>query len=182
MSRLARVAAARGFSPVELAAGFAVLGSVLAVAVPTVLREVQASRFVEPTESLAAIAGGAVAYAAGRPVGEAFPHSVGLTPPVPPRGHLSADSPGTWADPTWRALGFPPAGSGLDFAAGVPHAFAFRFDSTLSLARSTFVATAHADLDGDGAESTFEVRGYAVPPSAGGAAVEPGMYVDAELE
>jgi hypothetical protein len=174
--------ACAGMTAVELAIGVSVIGSLLAVAVPTVLREIQASRFVEPTAGLAAIGAGAVAYSSGRPIGEAFPRGVGSTPAVPPRGRLEVDPPGTWADPTWRAIQFPVTGSGLDFAGGVPHGFSFSFDSALSPGRSTFVATAHADLDGDGALSTFEIRGHAAPASAGGAAVEPGMFVDSELE
>jgi len=173
---------ARGFSAVEIAAGFAILGSLVAVAVPTAVREMHASRLVEPAEGLAAIAQGAVMYATGRSVADAFPHSVGLTPSSPPRGKLQADPPGTWSDPTWRALGFPIPGSGFDFAAGEPHAFAFSFDSVSGAARSTFVGAAHADLDGDGTLSTFEIRGHAVSPAAGGAAVEPGIYVESELE
>jgi hypothetical protein len=171
-----------GMTPVEIAIGVSLIGSLLAIAGPTVLREIQASRFVEPTSGLAAIGAGAIAYSSGRPIGEAFPRPVGMTPAAPPRGRLEVDPPGTWADPTWRALGFPLAGSGLDFTGGVPHAFAFSFSSSLAAARSTFVAAAHADLDADGTLSTFEIRGHAAPPSAGGASLEPGMYVDSELE
>ncbi len=174
----------RGFSAMELAIGFALVGSALAVAVPTFLREVRASRFVEPTEGLAAIAAGAVAYASTSPgssaISLAFPRSVGLTPSAPPRGHLVADPPGTWADPSWKALRFPPTSGGFAYADGEPHAFAFAFDSTLGVDRSTFVAHAHGDLDGDGAWSTFEVRGH--DTATEGPVVEPGMYVEAELE
>lgn len=181
---LARLRRARGFSAMELAIGFALLGSALAVAVPTFVREVRASRFVEPTEGLAAIAAGAVAYASTPPgsssISTAFPRSVGLTPSVPPRGRLVADPPGTWADPTWKALRFPPSFGGFAYADGEPHAFAFGFDSTLGADRSSFVAHAHADLDGDGVRSTFEVRGHETATE--GPVIEPGMYVEAELE
>ncbi len=179
-----RTRSSRGFSPVELAAGFALFGSVLAVAVPTLLRELKASRLAEPTEGLAAIVTGALAYASTHAgpttVPLAFPKSVGLTPSSPPRGQLVADPPGTWNDPTWAALRFPTVGTGYAFADGDPHAFAFAFDSTPSATRSTFVAHAHGDLDGDGATSTFEVRGY---DTAGeGPVAVPGMHVEAELE
>jgi type II secretory pathway pseudopilin PulG len=175
---------AHGFTAVELAAGFAIAGSALAIAVPTFLRELRASRFAEPTEGLAAIAAGAVAYASMHvtptSVALAFPRAVALTPSAPPRGKRVADPPGTWNDPTWAALAFPPTASTLAFADGERHAFAFAFDSTLGAPRSSFVAHAHADLDGDGALSTFEVRGHATPTE--GAVVEPGMYVEAPLE
>jgi len=173
----------------ELCVAFAVVGSTLAVTVPAFYRGLSASRSVEPTRGLAAIANGAVAYAsthvggAGSPsVALAFPRSVGLTPPAPPRGRLAADPDGTWNDATWVALGFPDAAgsSSLAFGPDEPHAFAFAFDSTLAAPRSSFIAHAHADLDGDGALSTFEVRGHATP--AEGAVVEPGMYVEAPLE
>jgi len=184
MSPRARIGRSRGLTAIELAIAFAVVGSALAVIVPTFLRELRASRFVEPTKGLAAIARGAVAYAATHvtpiSVAQAFPKSVGLTPAEPPRGVFAVDPPGTWSDPTWVALGFPAPGDDLGLAEGTPHAFSFAFDSVLGPTRSMFVAHAHADLDGDGARSTFEVRGHAAPGEA--AAIEPGMYVEAELE
>lgn len=172
-----------GFTAVELAVAFAVVGSSLAIAVPAFVRELKASRFVEPTNGLAALARGAVTYAVAHTtpvsVALAFPRTVGLTPATPPRASLAADPPGTWGDPTWTALGFPSATSGA-FAEGDRHAFAFGFDSVLSPNRSAFVAHAHADLDGDGTLSTFEVRGHAT--SSEGGVIEPGMYVESPLE
>src|ERR1700722_16015565 len=112
--------AAAGMSAVEVAVGVSVVGSLLAVAVPTVLREIHASLFAEAAVGLAAIGAGAIAYSLGRPVFDAFPHSVGPTPATPPRGHLEVDPAGTWMDPAWHDLAFPVAGSGLDFVAGVP--------------------------------------------------------------
>ena len=82
------------FSPVELAIGAAVLGSLLAVAVPAFSRDLHASRFVEPTDGLARLGASAIAYAEanGR-----FPESAPLTPTAPPRGKKDVDAPGTWA-------------------------------------------------------------------------------------
>jgi len=182
-----QLAATRGFSAIELSAGFAVLGSLLAVAVPAFFHQLTASRFVEPTRGLAAISSGAVAYAAshrgfrGSPsVALAFPRSAGLTPAVPPRGHLVADPDGAWNDATWVALGFPGTGNDLLLGPDDAHAFSFAFDSTLGPQRSSFVAHAHGDLDGDGTTSTFEVRGHTTPSE--GTILEPGMYVEAPLE
>lgn len=157
----------RRLSPVELAAGFAAIGSTLAVAVPAFVRELHASRFAEPTEGLARLGASAVAYAEqnGR-----FPDSAPLTPATPPRGRKDVDPPGAWDAPGWKALAFRPT------ADGVPHAYAFSFDST----GDAFVARARGDLDGDGVLSTFEIRGTArrgEKPS-----VAPSMYVEAELE
>jgi hypothetical protein len=162
----------RRLTPVEIAIGVALLGSVCAVAVPAFVRDLHASHFVEPTEGLTRIGEAAVAYADlnnGK-----FPDSAPLTPPVPPRGKKEADPPGAWDTPAWKALGFRPVPE------GVPHAYSFSFESTRAGEGAAFVAQARGDLDGDGILSTFEIRGYAKHGEK--AAVAPGMYVDSELE
>lgn len=159
----------RGVTAVEAAIGVAVLGSVLAVAVPACGRELHASHFAEPVDGLARLSGAAVAQARGRAPAEAFPAPAPMTPATPPRGVRVADPAGAWDHPTWRALEFRAN------AEGVPHAFAFAFDSS----PGAFVAHAHGDLDGDGVVSTFEVRGIA---DETGARVVPGMYVAEEVE
>jgi len=155
----------RRLTPIELAVGVSLVGCLLAVGVPTFARELHASRFVEPEAGLARIGAGAIAWAEARGT---FSESAPLTPREPPRGKKEVDPPGTWDTPSWRALDFRPAPE------GVPHAFAFAFEST----GSTFVARAHGDLDGDGVWSTFETRGAI----NGKAELAPGMYVEAELE
>lgn len=158
---------ARRFTPIELAIGACLFGSVAAVAVPTFVREVHASRLVEPTDGLARLGASAVAYAEanGR-----FPESAPLTPAAPPRGKKEVDPPGTWDGPTWAALGFRPAPE------GAPHAYAFELESS----GTAFTARARGDLDGDGITSLFEIRGAMAPGVA--PHVEPGMYVESELE
>jgi hypothetical protein len=158
----------RRFTPIELAIGVALLGSVAAVAVPAFVKELHASRFVEPTDGLAKIGEASVVYgeAHGR-----FPESAPLTPATPPRAKKEADPPGTWEAPTWKALGFRPAPE------GVPHAYAFSYDVP---AGPAFVAQARGDLDGDGVLSTFEIRGSVVP--GGTPALLPGMHIESELE
>ena len=157
----------RRFTLIELALGISLLGCVAAVAIPSFIREVHASRFVEPTAGLARLQASALAFAEanGR-----YPDSAPLTPKAPPRGKKEADPPGTWDLPAWRALDFRAS------ADGVPHAYAFAFDST----GASFVARARGDLDGDGVLSLFEVRGGFGPDHA--PAVAPGMYVESELE
>src|SRR5947209_4498517 len=95
----------RRVAVVELAVGFSLVGSLLAVAVPTFVREVHASRLVEPVDGLKRLGASAVAYgqahrgdsptatpqAAGAAV---FPASAPLTPGQPPRGKCEADPPG----------------------------------------------------------------------------------------
>jgi hypothetical protein len=157
----------RRFTPIELALGASLVGCIAAVAIPTFIREVHASRFVEPTDGLARLQASAVAYAEanGR-----FPDSAPLTPATPPRGKKEADPPGTWDSPTWKALDFRAAPE------GIPHAYSFAFDSS----NGGFIARARGDLDGDGVLSTFEVRGSMRPDRK--PEVQPGMYVEAELE
>lgn len=159
----------RRFTPVELAIGFALLGSVSAVAIPAFVRNLHASRFVEPTDGLARIGTAAVAYAEAN---ERFPDSAPLTPSSPPRGKKEADPPGTWDTPTWKALSFRPAPE------GAPHAYSFAFDAPKPA--EAFSAQARGDLDGDGILSTFEIRG--VRRAGERPEVLPGMHIDSEIE
>jgi hypothetical protein len=166
----------RRFTPVELAIGFALVGSLLAVGVPTFVREVHSSRFVEPVEGLERMGASAVAYGRAHPVAQAFPPSAALTPSVAPRGRCDADPPGLWDQPTWRTLDFRPAPE------GDPHCYAFSFDSTLSASRSAFRGDAHGDLDGDGIVSTFEVTGHVAEGDPAGPTLDKGVFVDSEVE
>jgi hypothetical protein len=167
---------ARRFTPVELAVGFALVGSLLAVAVPTFARELHASRFVEPVDGLQRIGASALAYGHAHPVAQGFPGSAPMTPPAPPRGRCEADPPGTWEQPAWAALDFRPS------PPGVPHCFAFGFDSSVSPSKAAFRADAHGDLDGDGIVSTFEITGHYLESDPDGPALDRGMFVDSEVE
>jgi type IV pilus assembly protein PilA len=167
---------ARRFTPLEVAIAFALLGSLVAVALPTFVREVHASRFVEPVDGLHRIGVSALAYARAHPAAQAFPPSAPVTPSIPPRGHCEVDPASTWDQPTWTALDFRPSPE------GAPHCYAFGFDSTLSASRSLFRADAHGDLDGDGIESTFEITGHAVDGDPEGPTLDRGMFVDSEVE
>ena len=140
----------RPLTAVEAVLIAAVGGAVLCSTVPAFVRNIRASRLAEPIDGLQKIATRASALAAGRPTALAYPPSVGLTPSRVPPGMSLVDADGTWDNPTWRLL---------DFKFVTPHAFAFAFDSQCTNEQSTFTATAHGDLDGDGLASTFEVRG-----------------------
>jgi hypothetical protein len=172
----------RHVAPLEVAIAFALVGSLLAIAVPTFVREIHASRLVEPVDGLHRLAASAVEYgmshgpAAGRAPGQVFPASAPMTPAVPPRGRCQADPPGAWDHPTWTALEFRPVPE------GTPHCFAFAFDSGGAAGQATFRAHAHADLDGDGVESTFEVTGRSLEGDPRGPQIDPGMFVDSENE
>jgi hypothetical protein len=161
---------------VEVAVLAAIVGSVLAVAVPAFVRELHASRLSEAVGGLERLGVAAVTYGEGRTTREAVPPSAPLTPSSVPPGVLVVDPPGTWDGPTWSAFGFRASPE------GTPHAFAFVFEASPGQARSSFVAQAHGDLDGNGVTSTFEIRGHTAPAEATGLVIEPGMYVEAELE
>jgi hypothetical protein len=173
----------RSFSALELAAVFAVGGSVLAVAVPAFFRNLSASKLSEPIEGLDRMVTSAVAYAAVHPQEISFPPSAPLTPAEVPRGVRVVDPPDAWQHLTWLALdfGFDPCAKRPP-SCGTPHAFSFKFDSELDPATQVmrFTATAHGDLDGDGIVSTFEVRGERAPGQP--ARVLPGMFIDREVE
>jgi type II secretory pathway pseudopilin PulG len=174
MSRRRFHAHRRGMTAVELAVTFAVVGSLVAVAVPAFVRNIHASKLVEPVDGVKDLAEAATTYAKAHEVPKAYPPSAPLTPAAVPRGTREVDPPGTWDHPTWKALGFPADDS-------APHAFAFELRTSNGAARSTFAAIAHGDLDGDGTTSTFEVDGHdQVGESA--PAIEPGMIVLSELE
>ena len=79
---------------------------------------------------------------------------------------------GAWDGATWKALAFRPVPE------GVPHAYAFAFESA---AGSAFTAHARGDLDGDGIPSLFEIKGD-LRRDEGRPGVAPGMYVESELE
>ena len=142
----------RPVGPVEAALGVSILGSVLAVGVPAFSRNLRASRLVEPVEGLGRLAARATALAALRPVPDAYPETVGLTPEHVPRGAPALDPPGSWDHPTWRAL---------DFSFTAPHSFSFSFESAFEPGRANFRAAAEGDLDGDGQRSSFEITGEA---------------------
>jgi len=140
----------RPLTPVEAVLIAAIGGAVLCSTVPAFVRNLRASRMAEPIDGLQRISTRASAIAAGRPTALGYPPSVGLTPSRVPAGVNVTDTEGTWDSPTWRLL---------DFRFVTPHAFAFSFESVCANDQSSFIATAHGDLDGDGLVSTFEIRG-----------------------
>lgn len=160
----------RTLTPVEAAVAVAIFGSVLATTLPTFVHNLHASALVEPIDGLGRIATRATAIAASRPVENAYPGSVGLTPSTVPAGQRVTDPPQTWDHPTWVELGF---------SFNVPHAFSFAFESKNAPDISTFRATAQGDLDGDGSLSTFELGGEV---KAGGEPITGSMDIHREVE
>lgn len=146
------------------------VASLLAVAVPTFVQNLRASRTLEPIEGLGRLAREASALSALRPMISAYPPSAPLTPAEVPQGARVEDPPGTWDHPTWREL---------QFGFTEPHAYAFSFESTNGEALSEFRAEARGDLDGDGAQSRFWISGRRV---AGGPPEILPLEVEREVE
>lgn len=173
-------AAVRSLSPVEAALCVAVAGSVLAVGVPAFVRNLHASRLVEPIDGLNRIAAKAAARAAtengegseaeveataegsesalvkerAREGRGAYPPSVGPTPAAVPLGSPALDPPGSWEHPSWKEL---------EFGFSRPHSYQFEFQSEVRGRKSRYRAIARGDLDGDGQTSEFALRGEATP-------------------
>lgn len=159
--------AQRGLSAVEVAIGVALLGAILAIAVPACVREMHASKLVEATNGLERLGKGATAHAETN-ASEPF-LSAPLTPANVPRGKPEVDPPGAWDHPTWKAYDFRAAPEGAS------HAFSFEANAT----KSEVTLRARGDLDGDGQTSTFEIKASS---DSSGARVVPGMYVESEVE
>jgi len=142
----------RSLSPVEAALCVAVVGSVLAVGAPAFVRNLHASRLVEPIDGLKEIAAAAALLAQTRSpaTAPAYPPSVSQTPRTVPGSRPVQDPPGTWDQPTWVQLGF---------GYTRPHSYAFEFESEVRGRRSRYRAVARGDLDGDGNLSEFSVKG-----------------------
>ncbi len=160
----------RSLTPLEAAVAVAIFGSVLATALPTFVHNLHASALVEPIDGLGRIATRATSLAASRPIQNAYPATVPLTPGSVPAGSRVTDPPGTWDHATWREL---------EFGFTVPHAFSFAFESQNAPDVSTFHALAHGDLDGDGSLSTFEIGGEV---HAGGEPKTGAMDIHREVE
>jgi hypothetical protein len=164
------VSGVRKLGPVETATAVAVALSVLCVVVPVFVRNLRASRFVEPMDGLQHIAAQAAALGLARSVDGPYPATVGRTPAEVPHGRAVVDAPGTWDDETWRSLGFEQREA---------HYFSFAFQSRTQGNRVQYSAVANGDLDGDGELSVFSVAGEA---TAGGDAVTEPLTMHREVE
>ena len=162
--RRARRLRREGNTLLFFAIGFCIVGSILAVAIPTFLREVRLSKASEAPEMLQQMHLGASAYFASRQQVEGverrrcLPHAAG---PTPERPRLEARTVDFFDDsvhdaPTWRVL---------SFRSDRPLRFSYRFQPAqagcdLRTPEDTYLVTysAEGDLDGDGVRSLFERR------------------------
>lgn len=138
------------------AVGVPVLGIMAAVAIPAFIKYKRMSKTVEATESLDKIKAGARMYFVtdhwdenGNLLPKGFPTNIVKTPTNP-----GCDKQVTPTS-TWDTNGWGP----LHFALTEPHYYSYEFVSTGTGTSSVYTARAHGDLDCDGTQSTFELRG-----------------------
>lgn len=166
MSRRRRL---EGLTLVEVAAIVAVAGVLLAMFIPTFVRELRTSKTTEATNHLRLLHQRSAAYFVerrrpdedGPTETRCLPPVAGPTPRLPTEtphevDFQSEDTPG---HETWRALGFAPE---------IPVRFTYTYEPTssgcgLRSPEGTYLLTirAEGDLDDDGERSIFERRARA---------------------
>lgn len=147
-----------------MAIGFCLAGSILAVAVPSFVREVRLSKTAEAAELLQVMHLGASAYFASRQMVDGqerrrcLPAHAGPTPARPrvearPVDFFDHDAPDAT---TWQVL---------SFRSERPLRYSYRFEPVesgcdLRTPERTYIVSyrAEGDLDGDGVRSLFERR------------------------
>ncbi|AKF03792.1 hypothetical protein DB32_000941 [Sandaracinus amylolyticus] len=137
---------------------------IAAVAIPSFISYVRRSKTSEAHANVALLARAvAAAYEDAQP--RALPPALSSMPgvPGPERRVWPAD-----AEPGWAELGFAPP----------PVYYAYEYQPDLD--GRGFVVRARGDLDGDGVQSTFEIRGT-VDPTSGSIVLAPITVID-ELE
>jgi hypothetical protein len=147
----------RALTPVEAALLVSCAGSILAVVIPSFVRNVHASYVSEATSGVSTIAARAAALMDAAQATSALPDPAPLTPNSVPRGTRVTDPPGIWDHPTWKTL---------DFRFDAAHAYSFAFDAEKSAEAAKWTARGHGDLDGDGTQSTIQIDGTFRPGSA----------------
>ncbi len=158
---------ARGNRALELAVVFAVIGTALAAGVPSCLRAIRLSRTAEASESLEQLTVAGALYLEQKNAAKLV--STPTTPAQVPAGKPVSDAEGTWAHPTFKALGFEPP---------QPHWYAYRVEIDPDIA-TPLRAVAHGDLDGDGVLSTFS---RTLGREGNQIVVRPGLLVTQDLE
>jgi type II secretory pathway pseudopilin PulG len=145
----------------EAALLLSILGSVLAVFVPTFLRRVRTNKISEASELLQEMSDRAAAYYAtswGSGLRRCLPPAAGPTPTAPGVDPAEVDffAPEQPGHETWTALGFQPDRP-------IRYTYSYRPDETgcdLGGSGNAGIVSfrAEGDLDGDGVRSTFERR------------------------
>lgn len=158
--RARQVGRERGVTPVQTAALIALVGSLVAVAVPTFLRTVRRSKMAEASTELERLHARVAAYYAATHGPGAKTHCVpiaaGPTPETPSVDPVQVTFAGSEGDApnAWKALGYEPMGP-------IRFSYSFAPERTDCDGRASGVLAvlrAEGDLDGDGNRSLFERR------------------------
>ena len=185
----------KGFTLIELMIVVAILAILAVVAVPAFIKYMRRAKTAEAIDQLDKIYKGAAVYYT-TPRVEAvnhtrvpcqFPATVAITPTegtcCNTQGGPDADGddrcdsdPDSWTDLSWNALLFQMQDQ---------HYFVYGFESAGDLDTATFTASAYADLDCDGTQSTFQRAAFGDPQATLGECSvvgSPAFFVDQETE
>jgi len=135
----------------------AVIGILAAVAIPTFIKYLRKTKTVEAVEALDKIKIGAREYfvvdhwsSTGTLITRRFPDAISAVPVTGPCCQRCLNSSTDWDGAGWNWL---------KFALTDPHYYAFDFTTSGSTLAAVYTARARGDLDCDGVQSTFELRG-----------------------
>lgn len=150
-----------GVTMVQTAALVALIGSLVAVGVPTFMRTVRRSKVAEASTELERLYQATATYYVARHGSDrsrthCVPDAAGPTPASPSADpvEIAFAAEGEAGAATWKALGFQPQGAIRYSYAFVPESIGCESRSHGAIA----VLRAHGDLDGDGERSLFERR------------------------
>lgn len=141
---------------IQSAGLIALIGSLIAIAVPAFQRTVRKSKVAEASMELERLHQAVVAYysASERPQTHCLPDAAGPTPPAPSIESVPTVFGESASAAAWKALKFEPLGP-------VRFSYSFTPNSSgcdLKVHGDIAVLRAEGDLDGDGRRSHFERR------------------------